>query len=209
MKKAVFAMVLLALAAVAGAQNLDSLLRVVGERDQSVRANYQRVMQMQPPALDSLLAASQRMDEVDAANQRIVFGMLDRQGWPDSLSEEANEAVWFVIQHASDEDQKRYMPLVRSEAEKGRIPWSDYAASLDRMLKHDGLPQRYGTQSHMKLLNGTLEIFCLWPVEDADRLDSLRAAVGLPPIAEYLKALEEYIGIPIEWDRTKTVSDMP
>lgn len=47
----------------------------------------------------------------------------------------------------------------------------------------------------------------LWPVEDAERLDSLRAAVGLPPIAEYLEAVEAACGRPVVWERTKTVAE--
>ena len=48
----------------------------------------------------------------------------------------------------------------------------------------------------------------LGPVEDAERLDSLHAAVGLPPIAEYPEAVEAACGQPAVWDRTKPAAEM-
>lgn len=47
----------------------------------------------------------------------------------------------------------------------------------------------------------------LWPVEDAARRGSLRAAAGLTPIAEYLEAVEAACGRPVLWDRTKTAAE--
>ena len=93
------------------AQNLDSLLRAVRDRDQAVRMEVIRLSQQVPPQVDSLLAASARMEEVDAANRRIVSDLL-AEGWPEGLSDEANEAIWLVIDHADLAMQRRWMPLV-------------------------------------------------------------------------------------------------
>lgn len=73
---------------------------------------------------------------------------------------------------------------------------------------HDKLPQRYGSQTFVVETNGERGTLWLWPVEDAERLDSLRATVGLLPIAEYMEAVEASCGQPVVWDRTKTAAEM-
>ena len=76
------------------------------------------------------------------------------------------------------------------------------------MLMREGRPQRYGTQTHASTLvvDGAphrVERICrLWPVESPERLDSLREAVGLEPIDDYLRAVGESYGAPCTWDPT-------
>jgi hypothetical protein len=48
----------------------------------------------------------------------------------------------------------------------------------------EGKKQIYGSQLKRNEKTGKFE---LWPVEDEENLDKRRAAVGLEPIAEYLK----------------------
>lgn len=192
-----------------GKRALDSLLRAIEAADQGVREEVMRLSREKTLPQDSLLAASIRMNEVDAMNQRIVFPMLDLDGWPDGLSEEANRGIWYVIQHASQEDIKRYLPMIKDAAAKGRIGMADYALTMDRVLMHDKLPQRFGSQTFfIGSADGEQNTLWLWPVEDSERIDSLRATVGLPSIAEYLEDVEEAIGQPVVWDRSKTAEEM-
>ena len=66
----------------------------------------------------------------------------------------------------------------------------------------------YGTQTHAStlLVDGApqrVERICrLWPVESPERLDSLREAVGLEPIDDYLRAVGESYGASCTWDPT-------
>lgn len=190
-------------------RNLDSLLRAVEAADQGVREEVMRLSREKTLQQDSLLAAYVRMNEVDARNQHIVFPMLDRDGWPDGLSEEANTGIWHVIQHASQEDIKRYLPMIRDAAAKGVIGMADYALTMDRVLMHDKFPQRFGSQTvSIESADGEQSTLWLWPVEDPERIDSLRATVGLSSIAEYLEVVEEAIGQPVVWDRSKTAEEM-
>ena len=97
---------------------------------------------------------------------------------------------------------------VEEQMRAGRISGASYATLLDRMLMREGRPQRYGTQTHasMLLVDGApqrVERICrLWPVESPERLDSLREAVGLEPIDDYLRAVGESYGAPCTWDPT-------
>lgn len=129
------------------ARNLDSLLCVVHDRDQAVRAEVIRLSQQTPPAVDSLMAAYGRMQAVDAENQRVVSELLEGGGWPEGLSEAANETIWLVIDHADLEMQRRWMPLIEAQMAAGRVSKSSYATLLDRMLMREKRPQRYGTQT--------------------------------------------------------------
>lgn len=189
------------------AQNLDSLLRTVHDRDQAVRLEVLRLSQQEPQQVDSLLAACARMEEVDARNRQIVSSLLEK-GWPEGLSDEANETIWLVIDHADLAMQRRFMPLVEEQMRAGRISGVSYATLLDRMLMREGRPQRYGTQTHASTLLVVgdpphVERICrLWPVESPERLDSLREAVGLEPIDDYLHAVGESYGAPCTWDPT-------
>lgn len=195
------------------ARNLDSLLRVVHDRDQAVREEVIRLSQQVPPSADSLMAAYARMQAVDAENQRVVSDLLGR-GWPEGLPDEANETIWLVIDHAGLGMQKRWMPLIQKQAEAGRISKSSYATLLDRMLMREKRPQRYGTQtvSVSRMIEGDstrMERQCwLWPVENPDRLDSLRDAMGLIPVAVYLREVERVYGAPCLWDPQLSVEQV-
>lgn len=195
------------------ARNLDSLLRVVHDRDQAVREEVIRLSQQVPPSADSLMAAYARMQAVDAENQRVVSDLLGR-GWPEGLPDEANETIWLVIDHAGLGMQKRWMPLIQRQAETGRISKSSYATLLDRMLMREKRPQRYGTQtvSVSRMIEGDStrrEQQCwLWPVADSGRLDSLRSTVELGPIGAYLRTVEAVYGIPCRWDPTLSVEQV-
>lgn len=202
---------LFALCAGLSAQNLDSLLQTVHDRDQAVRTEIIRLSQQVPPQADSLLAAYARMQEIDAANQRIVMELLDRGDWPVGISPEAGETIWLVIDHADLDMQKRCLPLIEDQVKAGRLPASNYATLFDRMRMREGLPQRYGTQtvSHTRLIDGDSTYVeksaALWPVENPEKVDSLRAAVGLIPLGEYLRLVETTSGVPCVWDPALTV----
>lgn len=192
------------------------MLRSVGERDQAVRIELMHWLQHQPVVADSLYAASIRMEETDAENQRIVADLLDRQGWPEGISDEAHKAIWLVIDHADLEMQRRYLPLVEEQALAGRIQKSNFVTLLDRVLMREGRPQRYGTQTvscNRTFVDGesqaTGQAICyLWPVESPERIDSLRATVGLGPIDEYLQLVGETYGAPCVWDRSLGVDEL-
>ena len=61
----------------------------------------------------------------------------------------------------------------------------------DRLLVNLGKPQIYGANFDFK--NGKL---VMSPTKDVKNLDRRRKAIGLPPIAEYMKMLEEMYKIP-------------
>lgn len=72
------------------------------------------------------------------------------------------------------------------EAPEGEVDSEHVAYLTDRVLVGEGKPQRYGTQLENK--DGNLTPY---PLEDPETVDERRRAVGMSPLAEYLKFAEE------------------
>lgn len=190
-----YSIILLSVLVLYGCSDYNRILEKVGEADQSVR---QWVLNMSSLSPEEIATYSIKMVETDSLNRVAVANILDKDGWPKGLSDKANKAIWFVIVHSDIDFQEKYLPLIESKANEGIVDKTEYATLYDKMMKNKGLPQRYGTQVNMDILIvGDVEeskTFSLWPVEDMEHLDSLRASVGLQPIDEYLEIVRESIG---------------
>lgn len=197
----------LACLVLAGCNNVNRTLEAIYEQDQAARQWSLNMGSLSP---DEIISHAEEMAVADSLNQRTVFGLLDKRGWPKGLSEKANDAIWLVIDHSDLEAQKKYLPLVRQKVDDGAVSSSNYATLCDRILMEEGKPQIYGTQVRMAAQiigeEMSMQLF-LWPVEDAAALDSLRNSLGLSPIGEYLENTGQQLGQEIVWDRSKTVED--
>ncbi len=190
----------------AAAQNLDSLLRNVRESDQSARLAMIELTRSDQLDIDAVLAAQTKIEEVDSTNQVIVARLLDN-GWPQGLSEEANNAIWLVIDHAPIDYQLRYMPLIEEQVATGAISKSQYATLFDRIRMRQGEPQRYGTQTVQHRSAEQNASIYVWPIENPRKLNRLRRAMGLSPIKRYLRQVEKVYGAPCIYDPSLSVDD--
>ena len=188
------------------AQNLDSLLRNVRESDQSARLAMIELTRSDQLDIDAVLAAQAKIEEVDSTNQVIVARLLD-SGWPQGLSEEANNAIWLVIDHAPIDYQLRYMPLIKEQVATGAISKSDYATLFDRVCMRQGAPQRYGTQTVQRRSTESNAPIYIWPIENPRKLNRLRRAMGLSPIKRYLQQVEKVYGAPCIYYPSLSVED--
>jgi hypothetical protein len=126
--------------------------------------------------------------ERKAARMREI---LDEHGWPtpDLVGLDGTEAAWLLVQHGGVEIQERALELIRTSDEPG-VTAADIALLTDRILVERGQPQLYGSQFQFvedKLVQ--------YPVDDPDSVEARRAEVGLPPMAEYVRMLEETYGV--------------
>lgn len=190
----------------AAAQNLDSLLRNVRESDQSARLAMIELTRSDQLDIDAVLAAQTKIEEVDSTNQVIVARLLD-SGWPQGLSEEANNAIWLVIDHAPIDYQLRYMPLIEEQVATGAISKSQYATLFDRIRMRQGKPQRYGTQTVQHRSAEQNASIYVWPVENPRKLNRLRRAMGLTPIKRYCRKVSKVYGAACIYDPQLTVED--
>jgi uncharacterized protein DUF6624 len=134
-----------------------------------------------------------RMMAVDSAHAGRLREILDAHGWPGRslVGREGAHAAWLLAQHAPDDLQKRALALMQA-AGPGEVAPADLAYLTDRVRVHEGKPQLYGTQ--FRIEGGVL---VPEPLEDPERVDERRAAVGLGPLAEHYRQIEQGSGMTI------------
>jgi hypothetical protein len=187
--------------------DVDSALCRIWESDQEVRNELIAEMQKQSQDIMALLSLKVKMDSVDAANQKYVSELLDKDGWDDEFSSKAHKAIFLVIDHAEKEFSEKYFQHVKEKAAKGLILPADAATLEDRILMKSNKMQKYGTQTIQKKDSTGNDMIHIWPVEDIENVDILRASVNLPPMNEYLQLLKNTFNKEIIWDRTGKTGD--
>ena len=154
--------------------------------DQAIRDTMVQRLQA-GQTLDSSFAA--RMMGIDSANTTWLKGVVARHGWPgrSAVGPEASNAAFLIVQHAVHDSafQAEALALMEKGVATGEVAGADVAMLADRVAVHRGKPQRYGTQA--KLLDGRM---VLDPIEDSVHVDQRRAALGMPPLREYVRVLD-------------------
>ncbi len=132
-------------------------------------------------------AAWAELGAVDAENTAWLKMVVPADGWFRNSRDGQNvtSGAWLIVQHSPDRQfQKSVLAKMAPLAVQGEVSGGVYALLYDRVQMFEGKPQRYGSQG--KCVDGVLVLHTL---EDADRVDALRAQVGLGPLAEYEKVL--------------------
>ena len=131
------------------------------------------------PLIDA--AAVRLQATIDASNMTRLAEIIEQYGWPGArlVGIKASQNAFLVLQHSNLENQQKYLPLLRDAVDKNDALASELAMLEDRVRIGLGLAQLYGTQINS---DGTL-----MPVDDHAQVDRRRAALGLLPLAEYLK----------------------
>lgn len=173
----------------------DSALRAeliqLGAEDQAVREGF-------GPALarnDTEYAL--RVLTGDSLRTKRLREIVAAHGWPTPqlVGKDGVNAAWLILQHTPDTAfRRRLLPQLDSAAARGDLPAHDMATMMDRILIESGKPQRYGTS--FAIVAGRLVAH---PLEDTLHVDERRAAVGLPPMAEYVVLLKDMYKLPVDW----------
>ncbi|WP_326810191.1 hypothetical protein OIE62_35430 [Streptomyces scopuliridis] len=112
--------------------------------------------------------------------------IMDEYGWPTAelVGEEAAHAAWLIAQHADRQldVQRRALQLMRQAVSEGAAGPRELAFLRDRTLVNEGREQVYGTQ--IAGVNDGSPV--PWPCEEPERMDELRAEVGIEPFDEYV-----------------------
>jgi hypothetical protein len=160
--------------------------------DQEARQEWLRLMgrQEQKDMQKKIKLATSKLQAVDRKNLACMKDIVDRVGWPGKtlVGATGSQAAWLLVQHA-DSDlafQKRCLALIFAAVEKGEARPEHLAYLTDRVRMAEKKKQVYGTQFHE--VNGRQEP---WPIENESDLRHRRKEVGLPPMAEYRKAIDE------------------
>lgn len=171
-------------------------LKHIQDRDQGIRILY---LNIPGDSLKKIIHGV--MKTVDRESAESICGILDKHGWPGpgEVGEEGNETVFLAIQHVDDpEIQQKYLPMLREAFEDGRAEGWHLAFLTDRILMNRGEKQIYGTQ---KIITG--EGYYIVPLADPERVDELRAELGMAPLAEDMEE-EGY-----DWNLEDYLRDLP
>ncbi|MDR3083734.1 MAG: hypothetical protein LBV60_22935 [Streptomyces sp.] len=112
--------------------------------------------------------------------------IMDEYGWPtaEDVGETAARAAWLIAQHADRQldVQRRALQLMQQAVSAGAASPRDLAFLRDRTLTNGGHKQIYGTQIAGVKHGAPVP----WPCEEPERMDELRAEVGIEPFDEYV-----------------------
>ena len=152
-------------------QELKSYLDSIMVLDQKYRANF---------SMDTW----GKQVEIDRQNMVAVDSIIEQYGYPGTslVGPETARAAWYVIQHSERIDE--FLPQIQVAAETGELPYRLYAMMLDRSLMEQGLPQKYGTQGRSYFMNTPEEINLIWPIENPENVNALRAEAGFSQTVE-------------------------
>lgn len=113
-----------------------------------------------------------------------VLDIIELFGWigKNRVGEKANLTIWLVIQHAPLEIQEKHLPDLKASVMKEESDGWCLAYLEDRILMRKGEEQIYGTQT---LYNQETGKFHIYPIKDAENVNSRRSEIGLESIEEY------------------------
>lgn len=136
-----------------------------------------------PTALMVVAAESAKLAKVDEANRTRLKAIVKEFGWPGRslVGEDGAAAAWLLVQHA-DADRGFQADCLRlmEAAPAGEVTGKQIAYLTDRVLVGTGKPQRFGTQLGVDFKPAA--------IADEGEVDARRAKLGLPPLADYIKA---------------------
>lgn len=142
------------------------------------------------------------ISEKDSINLIKVKAILDKNGWlgTDVIGEQGSTTLFLVIQHADQESQEKYLPLMREAVKNGKAKGNYLALLEDRVALRQGKRQIYGSQIGQ---DTETRAYYILPLEEPDNVDKRRAEVGLNPLAEYVA------GWQIKWDVEQYKKELP
>jgi hypothetical protein len=138
-----------------------------------------------------------RFMRADSARTLRLKEIVASHGWltPALVGKDGVGAAWLILQHSPDYAwQEQMLPILERAAAAGEMSRTDVALLTDRVLVRRGKPQRYGNSFSFKAGRLVPD-----PIEDIGGLDARRAALGLPPMLEYVRQLGEMYKTPVEW----------
>jgi hypothetical protein len=133
------------------------------------------------------------MARVDANNTKYLIKLVQDTGWIDveRFGAQTSHEAFLIVQHSGNTPlMLAALPPIEADVKAKRLDAQPYALLYDRLRIMLGEKQRYGTQLGSNEKGRPV----LLPLQDRARVDELRKAIGLFPLAEYLKFFEQQNG---------------
>ena len=136
-----------------------------------------------------------RMQEGREINTARLCPVLKQFGWPTVglVGKDGVASAFFLLKNSSSAVlQRGLLPTIIAAVRKDEIDKADFAGYFDHLRLAAGLKQLFGTQA--KLEDGFVVLF---PIEGEAHVDARRQQYGLPPLADYLRYLEQNYKMPV------------
>jgi hypothetical protein len=169
---------------------------VAAETLASIKAELQKRLRLDQ-AVRKDRKRHHEMQQVDADNTAWLRQVAVEHGWLDAqrFGTEAADAAFLLVQHSGDLPlMTAALPTIEGDVKAGRLHGQTFALLYDRLQLMQGGQQRYGTQVMKVDEKGD---WVLRRLEDPDRVDERRKAMGLGPLKEYLSGF----GHPVRIER--------
>jgi hypothetical protein len=154
------------------------------------RMNHEQGLRMELTNKPDDVQLMMQMIIADAQNTLWLIGIIDQHGFPGKslVGVDGAKAAWLIIQHSpSLHFQKKCLPLLEAAVAMEEAEARDLAYLTDRICVAEGKSQYYGSQGREE--NGRIVPF---PIEDEEHVDERRKALGLEPMAEHFKGMNEF-----------------
>jgi hypothetical protein len=141
-------------------------------------------------------AVLERMAKIDRDNLAWLKGVVDKHGWPGKslVGRDGAHGAFLIAQHAVTdlEFMAKCLDAIKAAYRAGDAEGQWVALMTDRLLvMKEKKKQLYGTQLVSK--DGKL---VPQPIEDEENVDARRKELGMPPLADYLKMVNDRRGVP-------------
>lgn len=138
-------------------------------------------------------AAWKRVHAIDSLHNAIIKQLLAQTGsFPDYsiAGVRGSDDFWLLVQHQDADTalQKRVLELMKFAVDYRQASPTRYAYLVDRVRLNTGNKQLYGTQFQLSPDSTTWQ---LRPLDDPEGLDERRKTVGLGPVADAIRSLNE------------------
>jgi hypothetical protein len=132
-----------------------------------------------------------QMKVLHEKNNRRIKAIISEHGWPgfSIVGKDGSKAAWLIVQHAVLDKafMESTLPLLKQAVDKGEAEGWCLAYLQDRVLTLSGKPQIYGSQ-HDFDENGMAYPL---PIAEPEKVDTLRKGLGLGPLSEATKSIQE------------------
>ncbi len=132
-----------------------------------------------------------RMKAIHEKNNARIKEIINQYGWPgfSLVGKEGSKSAWLIIQHAvlNTEFMDKSLSVLKEAINQGEAEGWCFAYLQDRVLTMSGKAQIYGTQHDIDE-NGTAFPF---PIKEPEKIEQLRKEMGLEPLSEATKRIQE------------------
>lgn len=134
-------------------------------------------------------------DEMAEKHLLRLCEIIKQNGWitKELVGDEGIKSASFIIFNSKNAQlQKEFLPVTSVAVKKGLIGSFVLTALIDSIRINSNLPQIFGTQYQIRD-----ELFYLYPIQNESKVDELRKTYGLPPLANFIKNIENQTQMPV------------